>query len=409
MKRKGNLYDQMCDKRLIIEAIENASHGKRHHSHVRRILCQKDKYAEKILRMLQEESFEPSSYIPATIKEGSGKKQREISKPRFYPDQVIHWCIYLVLKPWLFRRFYALNMGSIPGRGVHEGKRHIEKWVRNDRKNTKYYLKMDVRKFYPSIKTDYLMVKLRRIIKDERFLRLNEKILRMNDGLPIGMLLSQVYANFFLTETDFYIKQQLGAKYYLRYMDDMVIFGPNKKELHRMRKEIEANIGKIGLRLKGNWQVCRFDKEPLDFMGFRFYRDRTTIRRSIMLRLTEHVRRSDRDKCSYHLAAGVLSYLGWLSCTDSHTLYEKRIMPYLHVQRLKNIIRRRDYEILQSRIHRHAGSVGQNVLPGEGVSPHQYCPGDPRGRGAEPYHRLPVRRNRVYEQGVYRPDGRPAQ
>lgn len=372
MKRKGNLYDKMCDKQLVITAIENASHGKRHHSHVRRILREKDRYAEKILQMLQTESFEPSPYIPATIKEGSWRKQREISKPRFYPDQVIHWCIYLVLKPWLFQRFYALNMGSIPGRGVHEGKRHIEKWVRNDRKNTKYYLKMDVTKFYPSIKADYLMAKLRKIIKDERFLRLNERILRMSDGLPIGMLLSQVYANYFLTETDFFIKQQLGAKYYLRYMDDMVIFGPNKKALHRMRKEIEENIGKIGLRLKGNWQVCRFEKEPLDFMGFRFYRDRTTIRRSIMLRLTEHVRRSDSEKCSYHLAASVLSYLGWVKCTDSHTLYERQIMPYLHVQKLKNIIRRRDHEKLQGKIHREAGDLGQDQLPGSCVLSQQH-------------------------------------
>ena len=405
MKRKGNLYEKMCDKALIMKAIESASYGKRSHAHVRRILSEKDKYAEKVLMILQSDSFEPSPYIKATVKEGSGKKTREISKPRFYPDQVIHWCIYLVLKPWLFKRFYALNMGSIPERGVHEGKRHVEKWVRNDRKNTKYYLKMDVRKFYPSIKPVYLMEKLRRIIKDERFLRLNEKILSMNDGLPIGMLLSQVYANFFLSQTDFFIKQQLRAKYYIRYMDDMVIFGPNKKALHRMREEIEKEIGKIGLRLKGNWQVCRFDKEPLDFMGFRFYRDRTTIRRNIMLRMTEHIRRSDKKNCSYHLAASVLSYLGWIACTDSHRLYEKRIMPYLHVQRLKNIIRRKDHENLQGRIHRETGHVGQGVLSERRVPQRQHHGSSTPGRGPGAADRLSVRCDRVHEQGIHRTAG----
>lgn len=369
MKRVGYLYDKMCDIELIKVAIHNAAQGKLHYGHVRRIVEHDEAFAKKIKAMLEDESFMPSHYVHDVIAEGPNKKQRDISKPRWFPDQVIHWCIYLVLKPWLFKRFYPLNCGSIPGKGVHFGKKHVAKWLREDRKNTKYYLKMDVTKFYPSIQPWRVIEKMRRVIKDERFLRLNEKILSMADGLPIGMLLSQVYANFFLTDMDFWIKQELHAKHYIRYMDDMVIFGNNKKALHRMRKAIEMRLAADGLRLKGNWQVCRLDKEPLDFMGFRFYRTHTTLRKCIMFAITRRVRKAHKagKNVSAHLAASVISYLGWITHSDSYRMFCKWIKPYISIGTLKNAIRRNQREKLQKLVSSKARGVGQNVLPGKGV------------------------------------------
>lgn len=363
MKRKANLYSAMCDDAIIRQAIHNAAIGKTRYPHVKKILCNEEFYVKEIRKMLEDGTYAPHPYQKATIREGTGKKEREISKPKFYPDQVIHWCIYLVLKPWLFRKFYVFNCGSIPGRGVHYGKKYVQKWVQTDRKNTKYYLKLDVRKFYQSIQPDKLMPKLRRIIKDERFLRLNEQILSMEPGLPIGMLLSQVYANFFLTDLDFWIKQELGVKYYMRYMDDMVLFGRNKKELHRIRRLIAERLAKDGLELKANWQVCKFNNEPLDFMGFRFYRDRITIRKRIMIAISRCERKAGKAgrSVSFHRAAAAISYLGWIKCTDSHELFEKWIKPYLHIRILKNVIRRTENEKLQKQFQRQTCRLGQGI------------------------------------------------
>lgn len=365
MKRKGYLYEQMCDIDLIKTAIHNASEGKRKHERVRNILEHDEKYAQKILDILKTESFRPSGYRLGVIEEGPNRKRREISKPRFFPDQVIHWCIYLVLKPWLFDRFYVFNCGSIPGKGIHYGKRFVEKWVREDRKHTKYYLKMDVRHFYQSIEPWRVMEKLRRIIKDERFLKINEDILAQSDGLPIGMLLSQVYANFFLTDMDYWIRQELGATYYIRYMDDMVIFGNNKKKLHKMQQAINDRLNENGLTMKPNWQVCRFEKEPLDFMGFRFYRTHTTIRKCIMLSITRRVRKTYKrlPDITAHDAASVISYLGWTNCTDTYGMFCKWIRPYLHIQLLKNVQRRTDNERVQKLVSRKTGGVGFKLLP----------------------------------------------
>lgn len=402
MKRKGHLYDQMCDKALIREAIQNAAKGKTKHRNVRAILADMDGSVDFIYKLLTTGTFCPTPYICDTVLEGTGRKKREISKPAFWPDQVIHWCIYLTLRPWLFQRIYGLNFGSIPGRGVHCAKRIVEKWIRGDHKNTKYYLKMDVRKFYPSIQPRRVIDKLCRIIKDRRFLALNAQILGMSPGLPIGMLLSQVYANFFLTDMDYWIKQELHACHYLRYMDDMVIFGRNKKQLHKMRDAISQRLRADGLTMKGNWQVCRTDKEPLDFMGFRFYRDRTTLRKRLMLAITRSIRKAGRagDRVSPHLASAVVSYLGWIKCSDSHRLYDKWIRPYLHIQILKNAIRRKQHEDLQKQIHRQARHLGQGIVPGQGVPPYQR-PGGSRGdRRAGPRDDVRVRHDRVHQPRV---------
>ena len=370
MKRKAHLYEQMCDIELIKTAIRQASHGKRHHRNVAKILDNIDEYALKIKRMLEEGTFEPNPYVEGIVREGPRHKEREILKPKFYPDQVIHWCIYLVLKPWLFKRFYALSCGSIPQKGVQRGARFIEKWVVKDRKNTKYYLKMDITKFYQSIQPRLLIPKLRRIIKDEKFIELNERILYQAPGLPIGILLSQVYANYFVTDLDYYIKQTLNAKYYIRYMDDMVIFGRNKKELHKMQKEISELLSANGLRMKSNWQVCLFDKEPLDFLGFRFYRGHTDLRRSIMLAISRKAKKVYKagNRVSFRSASGMISYLGWIKHSDSQHFYKDRIKPYIRVTKLKDVIRSYNNEKLQKQVNGSPTGVGHGVLSDKRIS-----------------------------------------
>ena len=121
--------------------------------------------------------------------------------------------------------------------------------------------------------------------------------LKDDKGEPLGFYTSHWLANFMLQPLDHYIKEELHAVHYIRYMDDMVIFGRNKKELHRMRQSITLFLQEqLKLEMKGNWQVFRFEYverksgkvkgRPLDFMGFEFHKDRTILRESIMLSCT---------------------------------------------------------------------------------------------------------------------------
>lgn len=62
-------------------------------------------------------------------------------------------------------------------------------------------------------------------------------------------------------------------------MDDMLLFHRNKKELKKIKNEIELKLKKEGLNLKENWQLFKADSRPVDFIGYRYYRGYTTLRR----------------------------------------------------------------------------------------------------------------------------------
>ena len=340
MKRQGYIYDKICSEENIRVAIMSASKGKRSRNDVKRVLLNIPYYTNKIQDMLVNEKYIPNDYKVATIREGVSKKERIIYKPNFYPDQIIQWAIILQIQPIILKGMYEFSCGSIPNRGIHYGKRYVERWVKGDHKNTKYYLKLDISKFYPSVDIAILKQKLRCKIKDKKVLVLLDNILDKNDGLPIGILVSQWLANFYLQDLDHYIKEELTIKYYIRYMDDMILFGRNKKELHKARIKVSKFLEKEHLKIKHNWQVYKFIKEPLDFMGFRFYRNKTTIRKSIMLRITRKANKIFKKvKVSHHDACGMLSYLGWIKNTDSHSLFIGRIKPKINISNLKQIIR----------------------------------------------------------------------
>ena len=128
----------------------------------------------------------------------------------------------------------------------------------------------------------------------------------------------------------------------------MVIFCSNKKELHNIKDAISSYLNNnLGLTLKKNWQVFRFDYikngehygRCLDFIGFKFYRDKLVLRKSIMLKVSRKARKmSKKDRESLHDIRQLLSYLGWLSCTDTYNMYLKHIKPYINMGKYKKRI-----------------------------------------------------------------------
>lgn len=342
MKRVGYIFEKVCDINNILQAIENASRGKKNRRIVQNVLAHKQEAAEAVRELLVKKEYTPKPYREFKIKDGASQKERIIYCPAFYPDQIIHWAIMQIVEPILQKGMYEFSCGSIPGRGVHYGKRYIERWLRRDRKNTKYCLKLDIKKYYPHINNTVLKEKFRAKIKDPNALWLIDTIIDSHkEGLPIGNYTSQWWANFYLEGLDHYIKEQLHIKYYLRYMDDMVLFCANKKILHKVRKLIAEYIQPLGLTLKENWQVFKVNSRPIDFLGFRFYHDRTTLRRRNSLRIRRRVARVYRKgKITVHDARAILSYLGWIYHSNSRTYYARYIKPYINIKNLKEIVSR---------------------------------------------------------------------
>lgn len=305
------------------------------------------------------------------IKDGTTNKDRVIQLPYFI-DLVIQHILMVVFVPIVMKSLYAHTYGSIPGRGVHKGSLTITKWIRDGAHQAlvKYFRKSDIYHCFGSVKEEKLRPKLERIFRDDAFvdLLLNVSFDAVVSGLPLGSFTSPWLLNFMLTNFDHYVKEELQVDYFMRYMDDMVAFGPNKRKLeYNFCKMEEYLYENYELTLKPDDGVQRFsykgaptnDRErnciklredcgtPLDFMGFKFYRTRTIIRESIFIRLLETVNRiSDAEKnnkpLDMHDARALMSYLGWIYYADCHMFFVNVVNERVDINELKRKISLQD-------------------------------------------------------------------
>lgn len=295
-------------------------------------------------------NFKPDRHTPHEIYDGIRRKKRTILVPSLR-EQVIHHMIVNIIKPIIMKPMYRHAYGSLPGRGATKGKQKhsygckeaIEQFIHKYPEDCQYCLKLDIKKFFDNIPHKELKQMFARIIKDKRFLEIIYKVIDSNNkdiGLPIGFYTSQWFANFYLIGLDHYIKEQLHARSYYRYMDDMVIFDKNKKILHLMHLKIQQYLNNIlRLQLNNKWQVFNFNKRFLDFVGFRFYINRTILRHGLMLRMTRKARRlAHRIIQTAYECRQMLSYKGWLTPTNTYNMYKKYIKPFVSFNALSHRI-----------------------------------------------------------------------
>lgn len=360
MKSYNHLYEKFYNEENLCEAVRLATQNK---VGKKRKRGQRKYYREHLEELKPRllyyvEHYHSYKHREIQIYDGVRRKKRTIIVPNM-KEQVLHHMLVNVLKPIFMKSMYEHSYGSIPGRGSLRAKKTIEKWINKDNKGTRYFLKMDIKKYFESIPHDILKTKFAKIIHDKKFLDILYEVIDTTEkGIPLGFYTSQWFANFYLTELDHYIKNVLGAEYYVRYMDDMVIFGSNKKKLHQMRKLIERYLNeKLGLTLKENWTVCPLKYFPypgmdwrgqdLDFMGYRFMRGKTILRRALLYKMTRKARHIHKKHklgktITIHDARSMLSYLGWIKHTDVYDAYKKYIKPYISFKAMKLIISRHD-------------------------------------------------------------------
>jgi RNA-directed DNA polymerase len=351
MKRIGYIYEKICDIENIRTAIKKSSLGKRNKKYVRKILENIDYYAEKIKEMLEENKYAPSPYTVKTIKDGSSNKERTIYKPRYYPDQIIHWALMLQISPIMMKGMYIYTCGSVPGRGTSYGQKMLRKWLDKDYKGTKYCLKMDISKFYPSVNNQILKYTLRKHIKDSRCLHLLDLIIDSNiNGLPIGNYTSQWLSNFLLQDLDHYIKERLGIKYYMRYVDDLVLLGGNKRKLHKTKRDIDKYLlDNLLLTIKKDWQIFPIKMRAIDFLGLRFFREKTILRKRNALRMKRRIKKINKKPILLLKdAQAIISYWGWIKRCNSYNFYNRHIKTKVSIKLSKEVISKYGKEICRT-------------------------------------------------------------
>lgn len=322
MKRYGDLYNQISSLENVYIAHEKAQKRKRHYAEIKRINRSLPAYMKHLHKMLTAQKYQTSKYQVQTRNDTG--KEREIYVLPYYPDRIVHHCIMNVCEPIWQKTLIRDTFSAIKGRGIHDGQRRIRKFLA-DRQQTKYCLKMDVKKFYPSIDHDVLKRILRQKIKCRKTLALLDEIVGSAPGLPIGNYLSQYLGNLYLSPFDHWVKEKLGVKYYARYCDDMVVFGGRKSFLHDIRRMVDRYLKEhLCLQVKENWQVFPVAVRGVDFLGYRFFHDYTLVRKSIAKKFKARMRgiRKSPGKTALNQ---VMSYYGWFRYADAKRLWSVHV------------------------------------------------------------------------------------
>jgi len=315
MKRYGNLYPKMCAMENIRVAHEAARKGKSHYREVLMVNADTDSYLVQIRDMLVNKTFQNAPY--RVFEKIDQRKNRVIHKLPYFPDRIVHHAIVQVLEPIWMAGFIPDTLACIKGRGIHAGVKKIKRALHADPEGTRYCLKMDVRKFYPTMDHDILLGILAKRIKDPNVMWLLNEIIRStpSPGLPIGNYLSQYFGNVYLSGLDHQIKEQMQCRHYWRYCDDMVILDGDKTRLHRLRCDIVQALTDIKLEMKDDWQVFPVADRGLDFMGYRFFPGYTLLRKSTVQQFKRAMRRLKkywRRMQPITVVSTVMSYYGWM-------------------------------------------------------------------------------------------------
>lgn len=331
MKRIAGLYGKIISVENLRLADEKARRGKTHTYGVR----VHDRHREEDIQALHEalltKTYRTSPYDVFTIHE---PKERLIYRLPYYPDRIVHHAIMNVLEPIWVRTFTHNTYSCVKGRGIEGCARHVDKMIRKYKGKPMYCLKIDIKKFYPSIKHSVMKRIVRRKIKDKDLLWLIDEIIdsvKDTRGVPIGNYLSQFFANLIMC----YFMHEANEKYKIdceEYADDFSFYSTSKEELRKFFHEfVKPYIeNELELAVKDNWQIFpiaenRYDKHgrALDYVGYKFYRKQKLIRKSIKQNFCRATAKLNRRKTPMEAKAykqEVAPWLGWAKHSNSRNL-----------------------------------------------------------------------------------------
>lgn len=336
MKRYNNLFEQIVSLDNLRLAEKKARKNKTHRPEVIEFDKNKEQLLLELQKMLIDGTYVTSPYYIYKIYE---PEEREIFRLPYYPDRIVHHAIMNILEPIWVSTFVKGTYSCIKKRGIHKAMRDVKESLK-DVQGTQYCLKLDIRKFYPSIDNDILKQVIRRKIKDVKLLNLLDSIIDSAEGVPIGNYLSQFFANLYLTYLDHYIKEVQKVKHYFRYADDIVILHGDKKYLRYLYEDIKSYLeNKLNLHFKDNWQIFKVDSRGIDFVGYRLYHTHILLRKRIkqnFCRKITKLNKKDIDKDDYKQK--ICSYIGWIKHCNGRNLFSKmlkykELLEYVNIHR----------------------------------------------------------------------------
>lgn len=288
---------------------------------------------------LVSETYEVSGYNIFSVYE---PKERVIYAPK-YRDKIVQLSLFFALSEELDKKFIYDSYACIKGKGTHIAVDRLQYFIKHAKWNygeDTYILKIDIKKYFYTIKKDILMNIVKKRIQDEKVVRLLHKIIYSTDGdgIPLGNAVSQLLANMYLNELDQYAKHQLGIKYYLRYMDDIVIVCRNKQESDYILTQLSNFIINIlGLTPNKNKTKSFPIEQGINSIGYRTYATHILLRRESKIKIKRKVKKIkrllDSNKIEITKAEQIFnSWLGHASRASSYNLIQHLINKYKYIK-----------------------------------------------------------------------------
>lgn len=277
-----------------------------------------ERYLEDNIFTLQEELssgvYRHGTYEPFTIHD---PKQRTIHKATV-KDRVVHQAVVNIIESLFESKFIYDSYSCRVRKGTHAAVKRLRTFLwRASKNNTRtiYALKCDVQKFFASVNHKILKELLRKRIDSVGIMLLLESTIDSfhvapDRGIPLGNLTSQLFANVYLHELDWFMKQKLCVKYYLRYCDDFILILDSPFECNEFIKLIDTFLDKtLKIRLHPNKVDIKTWKQGVDFLGYISLPYSTNLRPSTARRALRH---AAMDNAS--------SYLGLCQHADAHLI-----------------------------------------------------------------------------------------
>jgi len=273
MKRQGHLLEQIADLHNLYEALYKAQKGKPFKPYVSAYREQLQENLQRLQRQIISCEVETGNYHTFTIYDP--KKRLICATP--FSQRVLHHAIMNICHASFDKHQIASSFASRSGKGTYAA---LDK-ARQYNQQYRWFLKLDVRKYFESIDHAILKKQLHRLFKDTPLLLLFEQIIDSystagQKSVPIGNLTSQYFANHYLSVADHYVIRVLQVPAYVRYMDDMVLWHHDKEELLAIGYRFQEFIAReLLLELK---PFCLNEpRKGLPFLGYLLYKDQVRL------------------------------------------------------------------------------------------------------------------------------------
>lgn len=318
LKRTGNLYDKIITEDALMAAFEDASRGKRTKRACFRFERRLGANIHALALELDTGTYRPLPYYSFDVRE---PKPRRIYAPAFR-DRVVQHAIYRVIQPIFDRSFIDQSFACRPGKGTHAASDYVQQALRSVPRDS-YYLQLDIRRYYYSLDRTALRELIERKIKCRRTADLIMMFAEHDSpfGVPIGNLLSQMFGLIYLNSLDHYIKRELRARHYARYVDDLVLIGLTKEQAESHRLAIIRFL-RERLHLELSKSIIAPVTRGINFVGYRTWASKRFVRKRAMYTFRRAVKRGRLDS--------VVSSLGHAQRTASRAAMFRYLQDHHH-------------------------------------------------------------------------------